>query len=165
VEAAPDTAAGREIERKFLLDRLPDEVRRHPGEHVRQGYLALDGDTEVRVRMKGEDRTLTVKRGRGRVRVEEAFELDKRQARSLWALTDGRRLEKTRRRVPLGGLTADVDEYLGDLGGLLVAEVEFSDEAAADRFDPPDWFGHEVTAQDEFGARRLACDGRPRSHG
>jgi adenylate cyclase len=159
--AAGETATLKEIERKFLLERLPDEVRRQPEEAIRQGYLALDGDVEVRVRVKGADRSLTVKHGRGQVRTEEALGLDERQAGALWALTGGRRLEKTRRRVPLGGLTADVDEYLGDLAGLLVAEVEFPDEATADGFEPPAWFGREVTSEGAFSARSLACDGRP----
>jgi adenylate cyclase len=157
--------ARREIERKFLVERVPEHVRREPGEPIRQGYLALDGDTEVRLRLKGEERSLTVKHGRGRVRVEEAVGLDERQARALWALTDGRRLEKTRRRVGVAGLVADVDEYLGDLAGLRVVEVEFADEGAADRFEPPAWFGREVTAEDAFSARSLACDGRPEERG
>jgi adenylate cyclase len=153
---------GTEIERKFLLRELPAAVAAAEGRALRQGYLALDGRTEVRVRLEPAGATLTVKHGGGRVRVEEELALDERRAAALWALTEGRRVEKTRRRIALGdGLVADVDVYEGDLDGLLVAEVEFAEEARADAFAPPAWFGREVTDDDRFKARALAVDGRP----
>ena len=59
---------GHEIERKFLVSAIPDD--RGAGVHILQGYLPLAGeDTELRVRRKGDDTVLTVKRGRGLDRV------------------------------------------------------------------------------------------------
>jgi adenylate cyclase len=150
-----------EIERKFLLDRLPAEIRRAPAVKLRQGYLALDGDTEVRVRLEDGDAVLTVKHGAGRTRVEVELELSDEQAEALWPVGEGRRVEKSRRRVQHGELVIEVDEYVGELAGLLVAEVEFPDAGAAERFEPPAWFGREVTGESAYKNQSLACHGRP----
>jgi adenylate cyclase len=150
---------GTEIERKFLLDALPADLRFARRQLIRQGYLALDGETEVRVRMGSEPATLTIKSGRGEVRTEEALALDARQAQALWELTEGRRLEKLRRRIRVSGAAVEVDEYQGRLAGLVVAEVEFDDEQAARAFRMPDWFVREVTGDPRYANRSLAVDG------
>src|ERR1700710_246210 len=106
-----------EIERKFLLSGVPPTMRYAHREAIRQGYLALDGDTEVRIRITTKGAVLTIKSGRGGVRVEEEIGLQTRQAEALWQLTEGRRVQKSRRRVRLAGpagspeLVAEVDEY------------------------------------------------------
>ncbi len=156
-----------EIERKFLLNGVPPTMRFARREAIRQGYLALDGDTEVRIRIGPEGAVLTIKAGRGGVRVEEEVRLDTRQAEALWELTEGRRVQKTRRRVRLAGpasgrdLVAEIDEYAGALDGLVVAEVEFPDEGAARAFQPPPWFGRELTDDWRYANRSLASDGMP----
>ena len=150
-----------EIERKFLLSGLPPTMRFARREPIRQGYLALDGDTEVRVRVMPNARTLTIKSGRGGVRVEEELALDARQAESLWQLTEGRRVQKVRRRVRIGGATVEVDEYGGALDGLVVAEVEFDDEEASRSFEAPSWFAREVTDDPRYSNRSLASEGLP----
>ena len=72
------------------------------------------------------------------MRVEEELEIDDRRFEALWALTEGRRIAKTRHLVPLGGgLTAEVDVYAEALDGLLTAEVEFASTAASAAFVPP----------------------------
>ena len=157
-----------EIERKFLLSGVPPTMRFARREPIRQGYLALDGDTEVRLRITPKGAVLTIKAGRGGVRVEEEIALQTRQAEALWELTEGRRVQKTRRRVRLaatGGsgaeLVAEVDEYAGALDGLVVVEVEFPDEEAARGFEPPAWFGRELTDDRRYANRSLASDGMP----
>jgi adenylate cyclase len=150
-----------EIERKFLLDRLPAEIVHVPAAELRQGYLALDGDTEVRVRLEDGSAVLTLKRGAGRVRTEVELELSDEQAEALWPVSEGRRIEKRRRRVRHGELVIEVDEYGGELDGLLVAEVEFPDERTAEGFEPPAWFGREVTGESAYKNQSLACHGRP----
>lgn len=156
---------GLEIERKFLVDAIPPDVAVDDGVPLRQGYLALDGDTEVRLRLQRGGASLTIKHGGGRTRIEEGLELGQRQAEALWALTDGRRVEKVRRRVDHDGHVIEVDEYAGALAGLCVAEVEFPDEASAAAFEPPGWFGAEVTDDERYKNRSLACDGRPDATG
>lgn len=154
-------ADGSEIERKFLLHGLPPQLAFARRERIRQGYLALDGDTEVRVRISSNGSTLTIKHGRGTVRVEEELRLDDRQADSLWKLTEGRRVEKTRRAMLVQGAEVDVDEYAGQLDGLVVAEIEFADEDAAMDFAPPAWFARELTGDAAYSNRGLASDGLP----
>jgi CYTH domain-containing protein len=163
-------AAGTEIERKFLVADLPGDLEEHPSEVIEQGYVAIDGPVEVRVRRRtprgpagGAVRALlTIKSGSGRVRVEEELEIDARRLASLWALTAGRRVAKTRYRRPgPGGLTIELDVYTGDLTGLCVAEVEFESPEGAEGFEPPDWFGPEVTDDPRYANRALAADGVP----
>jgi CYTH domain-containing protein len=73
---------------------------------------------------------------------------------------------KTRYLVPVGdGLTAEVDVYEGDLGGLVTAEVEFPSEEASSAFDPPGWLGREVTGDPRYANRTLAVSGPAPSGG
>ena len=151
-----------EIERKFLIEDVPD-LEGRDSVHIEQGYLALarDGGAEVRLRRRGDDLLLTVKGGTGEVRVEEELELDAERFESLWPLTDGRRLSKTRHLIPLDGLTVELDLYEGPLDGLATAEVEFESEEDADGFDPPEWLGEEVTGDERYLNERLATAGVP----
>lgn len=153
-----------EIERKFLVAERPD-LSVSSGEPIEQGYLALaddDGGAEVRLRRKPGHHLLTVKAGSGRSRAEEEFELDEDRFERLWALTDGRRLTKTRHTLPHDELELELDLYSGDLDGLAIVEVEFPDDAAADAFVPPSWFGDEVTGEHKYLNETLATRGRPR---
>jgi adenylate cyclase len=152
-----------EIERKFVLAAPPPGLERHPHTRIEQGYIALDPNgTEVRVRRRADDRTMTIKSGNGLVRTEQESELDPDRFDALWPLTDGRRVVKTRYLVPLdGGLTAEVDVYEDALDGLVTAEVEFGDEQASDAFEAPAWLGDEVTGDGRYANKSLAVAGRP----
>jgi adenylate cyclase len=153
-----------EIERKFLVPEPPDLTGTDSVE-VEQGYLALadpDGGAEVRLRRRGNELVLTIKGGTGRSRAEQEIDLDRAQFEALWPLTAGRRVAKKRHMVPLGELVAELDLYKGDLDGLVVVEVEFDDDAAADEFEPPAWFGAEVTGKQEYLNETLATKGMPR---
>lgn len=152
-----------EIERKFLVQELPSSLERSPSTRIEQGYIAIaDNGTEVRVRRRDGAAELTIKSGRGRSRLEEEIAIDAERFARLWPLTEGRRLEKTRHVLPTGaGATIEVDIYSGELGGLIVAEVEFGSEDEADAFEPLEWFGSEVTDDARFKNQNLACDGAP----
>jgi adenylate cyclase len=152
-----------EIERKFLVSRRPADLERHPHSNLDQGYVALDpAGVEVRIRRQDGEATLTIKGGRGRSRTEEEVAIDPERFERMWALTERRRVAKTRYRIAAGaGLTIELDVYHGPLDGLLTAEVEFGSEAQADAFTAPNWFGREVTGVDAYNNRRLAVDGRP----
>ena len=152
-----------EIERKFLIVDRPD-LRGSQWVPIEQGYLALadgEGGAEVRLRRRGDALLLTVKGGEGEVRTEEEVDLDRRRFESLWPLTKGRRVAKTRYLIPLRELTIELDVYEGELHGLLTAEVEFATEADADAFEPPDWFGREVTGDRRYMNEHLATHGLP----
>jgi adenylate cyclase len=148
-----------EIERKFRVARPPADLGH--GARLRQGYVAVDGPVEVRVRSDGADHVLTVKAGSGLERGEVEVAVDAAAFDELWAMAGDRQLEKVRHRVELGGLTAELDLYGGALAGLAVVEVEFPSRAAAGAFVPPDWFGAEVTGDAAWSNAALARDGRP----
>lgn len=147
-----------ERERKFLVDRMPDDLG--PAVAIHQGYLALDGNVQVRVRRAETECTLTVKGGRGRDRTEVETTITVEQFDDLWPLTEGRRIEKARHRVSLvDGRTAEVDLYAGAHAGLQVVEVEFPDDADPDTFVPPPWFGRDVTDDTRYSNADLATAG------
>ena len=113
--------SGVEIERKFLVDRAPDGLGE--GDRIEQGYLAIGDDgVEVRVRRRGDDMTLTIKSGPGMMRTEEELAIDARRFESLWSLTEGRRVSKTRHLNPLSG--DRTPELLSGITSL--EQVEFS---------------------------------------
>ena len=148
-----------EIERKFRVRDVP-----HPlgdGTRLRQAYLAVDGDIEVRVRDRGGKLVLGVKGGRGLERSEVEVEIDAATFDELWGLATVRRIEKTRYRVPTGGHTAELDVYSGALQGLIVAELEFTSREEAKAFNPPPWFGDELTDDPRWANAALATDGPP----
>jgi adenylate cyclase len=148
-----------EIERKFRVARLP--MRLGNGTSLRQAYVAVEDDVEVRVRSDGTRHVLTVKGGSGLERDEVEVAIDADAFEGLWALAGDRHLEKTRHRVELGGVTAELDLYAGDLAGLAVVEVEFPSRREAEAFDPPDWFGGELTGKPGWSNAALARDGAP----
>jgi adenylate cyclase len=150
-----------EIERKFLVSTHPDFVTRAPATRLRQGYLVACPDGEVRVRDAAGACTLTVKSGGGLSRAESEVALSAEQFEALWPATAGRRIEKLRYAVPLEGLTAEVDVYEGALAGLEVVEVEFASEAGAAAFEPPAWFGRELTDEPAYKNAALALRGLP----
>lgn len=154
-----------EVERAFVAQQLPDHAGLGAGRRMRQGYVAREDEVEVRLRITEADAQLTVKAGRGLVRTEVELPLDPAQAEALWQHTVGRRLAKTRYRVPVGQHTAEVDLYEEALAGLCRIEVEFPSAAAADAFEPPSWFGVEVTGDARWTNASLARDGRPDTAG
>ena len=144
-----------------MLPDLPDGLEGCRFEEIEQGYLAVGGESEVRVRGIGEESVLTVKRGSGRERLEEEIEISREQFETLWRATEGRRLAKRRFYVPLDQRTAEVDVYGARLQGLITAEVEFGSMAESEGFDPPAWFGAEVTDDPRYANQALAHQGRP----
>ncbi len=151
-----------EIERKFLLDRIPTWLEEHQSSHITQGYLAIDESVEVRLRRLDDERLLAAKKGSGETREEVEVPLGTSEFDELWKLTESRRVAKRRFRVPLeDGHRAEVDVYADQLEGLVVAEVEFSSEEEGHRFQPPDWFGRELTGDHRYANQELALHGLP----
>ena len=151
------SSANREIERKFLVRKLPDDLTAFPSSEISQGYLvSLDDGLQVRLRSKDEKRTLTYKRGLGNVREEREVVLTPEQFATLWPATEGKRLSKTRYEIPFGERIVEIDIYRGEHDGLVVAEVEFDDEESALSFQPPDWLGDDVTGDPRYSNQLLA---------
>jgi CYTH domain-containing protein len=158
----PQPPTGAEIERKFLIDRVPSDAPE--GDPIEQGYVPLESEeSELRLRRRVAAFTVTVKRGTGLEREEHEFGILPAMFAIVWPLTEGARIEKERARIPHGELTIELDRYRGDLEGLVVAEVEFPNSEDADAFEPPDWFGREVTGEPAYSNRELAVHGAPES--
>src|SRR5438093_5279217 len=147
----------REIERKFLLKRLPEKLNRSRRYIIAQGYLATEpAGRHVRLRKKGKTSSLTFKVGRGAQREEREVKLSPKQFAALWPATAGRRLRKLRYEIPWKNLLIEIDIYGGRHAGLAVAEVEFPDRVMCREFQPPSWFGREVTGEKRYSNVRLA---------
>ena len=145
-----------EIERKYLIEQLPDGYDSWPSSLIEQGYLCTD--PVVRVRRDGDDYYLTYK-GKGLMAREEYnLPLTEEAYLHLLAKADGNILTKRRYRIPVSGtdLTVELDIFSGKFEGLILAEVEFPDQERADSFTPPDWFGGEVTFTGEYQNSRLS---------
>lgn len=131
-----------EIERKFLV--VGDAWRDAPPVFYSQGYLNRDKARTVRVRIAGEEAFLTIKgTSVGARRAEFEYPIPVWDARELLALCEQPLIEKNRRKVLHEGFVWEVDEFLGENLGLVVAEIELSAEDAV--FAKPDWVGDEVT--------------------
>src|SRR5882724_9310945 len=153
----PHHVSSREIERKFLIKRLPVKILRSRHFPIAQGYLANEpGGRHVRLRKKGKTASLTFKVGRGSAREEREIKLSAKQFATLWPATVGRRLRKLRYEIPWRNLLIEIDIYRGRHSGLVVAEVEFPDRATCRKFKPPSWFGREVTGEKRYSNVRLA---------
>ncbi len=133
-----------EIERKFLVHK---DAWRTQGEHVllRQGYLSSNPDRVVRVRIEGNTASMTIKgRTSGATRGEWEYAIPVADAQVLLeGLCERPLIEKYRTRIVHEGMTWEVDEFLGDNAGLIVAEIELQSEGQA--FSKPDWVSEEVT--------------------
>ena len=155
-----------ERERKFLVNRRPGGLKKHPHRRIRQGYLSIPGSSEkrpieIRVRDEAGKHVLTVKGGKGASRAEIEVPIDNDKFHSLWPLTAGKRIQKIRYRISYGELTIEMDEYGGKLRGLMTAEVEFDSSRQMRSFRPPQWVGREVTGRSEFSNGHLATLAKP----
>lgn len=152
-----------EIERKYLVQQMPSDISNWPSSKVIQGYIMIaENGNEVRLRHKGDKYYLTVKTGKGMVRSEYETEISNSQFEDLWPSTEGRRIEKVRYKIPYEGKIAELDEYAGNLTGLMTVEVEFKPEEDSQKFLPPDWFGKEITDDSRYKNQNLALNGLPK---
>lgn len=151
-----------EIERKFLVKELPADLENYSHSAIIQGYLIVtDNDIEVRIRKKGDKYFETVKAGSGLVRKESEKEITKETFWDHWPLTEGKRVQKIRYEILYNGKLIELDIYSGGLEGLAVAEVEFESEEDSVSFEPPSWFGEEVTHDERYKNKNLALHGNP----
>ncbi len=146
-----------EIERKFLVKS--DEYKHGAKSHVRiaQGFLNTHPERTVRVRIKGETGFLTIKGGSnesGTTRFEWETEITVAEATNLIDLCEEIILEKIRYQVPTGQHVFEVDEFLGENKGLVVAEIELEHED--ERFHRPNWLGREVTGEVKYYNSQLS---------
>ena len=133
-----------EIERKFLVRYLPENLSQYPCKEIEQGYLNIA--PVVRIRRSDDKYTLTYKGSGLMVREEYNLPLTADAFSHLKDKIDGRLITKRRYLIPYSEkLTIELDIFDGSLAPLLLAEVEFETEEDANAFVPPEWFGEDVT--------------------
>lgn len=133
---------GIEIERKFLVKS--NEWKTAKGVYYSQGYLNSDKLRTVRVRIAGDKAYLTIKgQSQGASRAEFEYAISLADAEQLLQLCEQPLIQKQRYRISYEGLVWEVDEFLGDNQGLVVAEVELTSENQS--IPLPNWVGEEVT--------------------
>ncbi|MBR7798673.1 CYTH domain-containing protein [Undibacterium fentianense] len=145
---------GVEIERKFLVLNEDWKVLASPV-HLRQGYLNSSPDRVVRVRIEGETANLTIKgRSQGIFRHEWEYPIPISDANDLLdTLCERPLIEKYRYRITINDLVWEVDEFLGENAGLVVAEVELENVDQA--FVKPSWLGAEVSHEHRYANASL----------
>ncbi len=153
----------KEIEKKFLIKSLPGDLKQYQKIHVVQGYLNASGRPSLRVRKYGEEYILSYKfkektqKETANVAREVELPLVEESFEHLMKKIDGRVVEKNRYLIPLqDGLVAELDVFEGYLDGLKFVEVEFKSEEDAANFNPPEWFGRDVTFDVHFKNGYLA---------
>ena len=138
-----------EIERKFLVKG--DSWRNiSEGLFYRQGYLSLIKERIVRVRTIGHKGFLTIKGlTRGISRPEFEYEIPLEEAEDMLEhLCERPLIEKYRYRIEYNGVAWEIDEFLGENAGLILAEAELDDEKALLSF--PEWIGREVSHDQRY---------------
>ena len=140
-----------EIERKFLVkkENLPENLEQYPRKVIEQGYLCTE--PVVRIRQSNEEYYLTYKSKGLLAREEYNLPLTKEAYEHLKPKADGIVLSKVRYVIPeKDGLFIELDVFNAPYEGLLLAEVEFSSEEEAKAYQPPAWFGEEVTYSTKY---------------
>jgi CYTH domain-containing protein len=142
---------GLEIERKFLVKNQDFKQQSFKKLYMKQGFLNSDKHRVVRVRITNDTAFLTVKgisNASGTTRFEWEKEISESEAQDLMLLCEPGIIEKYRYFVNEGKHIFEIDEFLGDNEGLLVAEVELSSEKES--FEIPSYLGEEITGEEKY---------------
>ena len=138
-----------EIERKFLVKKIPDNLDTYERIYMTQGYL--NTSPVVRVRKENDDYVLTYKGSGLLSHSEYNLPLNKEAFEHLLKKSDGIIISKSRYKIPIeNNLTAELDIFKGDLDSLKLVEVEFKSVEEANNFTPPEWFGEDVTTDGRY---------------
>lgn len=144
-----------EIERKFLLNKLPDNLSDYPYHNIEQAYLCRN--PVVRIRRQDDDYILTYKGDGKMIREEYNLPLNKEAYYHLREKIDGNIITKKRYEIPLNDpaclnkpLTIELDIFEGKFEGTVLAEVEFESKEDALAFKPPAWFSEDVTQDSRY---------------
>jgi adenylate cyclase len=140
-----------EIERKFLID---GDFKAHATDkiYISQGYLSMVPERTVRIRLHRDKGFITIKglgNGTGTTRFEWEKEISALEAKTLLKMCEPAIIEKIRYIIPsMDSLFFEVDEFLGDNHGLIIAEIELPSEGTI--IEEPSWLGKEVTGQKQY---------------
>lgn len=139
-----------EIERKFLVNRDGwEELNKPEPLYCAQSYLLNQADRNIRVRIMGTKGFLTIKSRKTAIsRLEFEYEIPYDEALELLQLCDKQLVEKNRYLIDYESNTWEVDVFLGQNEGLIVAEIELSSEDQT--FAKPDWVTEEVSENPRY---------------
>ena len=146
-----------EIERKFLVRTNDYKTEAFQSTRIVQGFLNTDPNRTVRIRINGERAFITIKglsNKTGLSRFEWEKEILVKEAEALLNLCEPGIIEKVRYLVKYNKHTFEVDEFLGENQGLIIAEVELKEENEA--FSKPVWLGAEVTGDVRYYNSQLS---------
>jgi len=141
---------GVEIERKFLVKKDKwNLVSKPKKDFYRQGYLYYDSNKTIRVRQTNDKGYITIKGSViGLSRPEFEYEIPKAEAEELLNQFSVSELIKVRYKILFKNKVWEIDEFLGDNLGLIIAEIELEHEN--EQFEMPDWIAYEVTGINKY---------------
>ncbi|MBO6159482.1 MAG: CYTH domain-containing protein [Firmicutes bacterium] len=148
-----------EIEKKYLVKHLPENLETYPHKELVQSYISRSPVIRIRHSKSPEEEkyVLTIKGGGLAIRQEYELLISREEYESLRKKEEGKVLEKTRYKIPLNTpslygkkLVAELDLFHGHLEGLYLVEVEFETVAEMNAFNPPEWFGEDVSGTNQY---------------
>ena len=149
---------GIEIEHKYLVKDHSYRLKAGGKSEIKQGFLSRNPERSVRVRLRDDKAVITIKgKGSRLAHPEYEYEIPVEDAIEMMALCEPPIIEKTRYIVMHEGNRWEVDEFHGDLQGLVIAELEIPDEEY--RFALPPFVGQEVTGDPRYYNARLGYEG------
>ncbi len=158
-----------EIERKFLVKSLPENLEKYPHKQISQGYIS-NTDPTIRIRQLDDKYILTIKSVSNvlkdkqyLINNEVEFDISREKFDNLSTKTEDTFVEKTRYYIDLKDYIAELDIYKNALSPLITVEVEFESEEKALNFQPPEWFGLDVTADVRYKNFHLSTHGLPKN--
>lgn len=139
-----------EIERKFLVNKEKWAMVSKPASnHIVQAYLVRGAEKTVRVRIKGTKGFLTIKGPTvGITRSEYEYEIPMKDAQALIEKFAEKTIEKNRFEIMVGDHLWEIDEFLGKLEGLILAEIELGSEE--ELFELPFWVNEDVSMDPQY---------------
>ncbi len=139
-----------EIERKYLVDKTVwQKTQKSKGNYYRQGYLLTEAEKTIRVRATDTEGFITIKgKSVGATRLEYEYSIPREEAMELLDNFAVSNIIKWRFKVEFEGKTWEIDEFLGENEGLIVAEIELNSED--EMFEIPHWIAEEVTGDARY---------------
>lgn len=141
---------GVEIERKFLVDtHIWDKTIKDNRHFIRQGYILNTPDKTIRIRLSDDKGYITIKgRSTGASRTEFEYEIPEEDAKELLDKFCTSGTSKIRNKILYKGKLWEVDKFLEDNEGLIIAEIELKSDD--ETFNMPDWIAKEVTGEEKY---------------
>ncbi|MCC8014774.1 MAG: CYTH domain-containing protein [Eubacterium sp.] len=151
----------KEIERKYLVKTLPEGLGSYECKSIIQAYISTNPTLRIR---KADDKYFFTFKSAGVIeKAEFEYPITEEQFNHLREKTEGNIIEKKRYIIPLDEeLIAELDIYSGDLQGFMNVEVEFKSMQEALVFNPPEWFGEEISLDRRYSNASLSLYGLPR---